>query len=322
VVRKKNKYDYIQPVSPWKNTGLSGQQLKKASLSYDQYTNAPNISLEFNDEGNKLLEKITEENVGKPMAIFLDSQSIIDTNGDGKIDSQDLYAPRIQEKISGGRAQITGIENIIEAQTLVKRLNTGALPVPIKLISQQTLGSTLGQDSIQKSIKAGLIGYICVAIFMILYYRLPGLLSVIALAIYGVLILAIFKLLGITMTLAGITGFILSVGMAVDANVLIFERMKEELKLGKTNGAAVDEGFNRAWPSIFDSNITTIISSVILILLSTSLVKGFAITLLIGVLISMFSAITITRSFLRLILPKVKNNWWLGGKVKVLVDNN
>jgi len=314
MLRKKNRYDYVQPADPWKNTGLSGKQLKGAGVAYDDYTNEPYVSLEFNDEGKDLLETITEQNVDKPMAIFLDGQSIIDTTGDGKVDAQDIYAPRIQEKISGGRAQITGIENILEAQTLVRRLNTGALPVPITLISQQTIGATLGLESVQKSLKAALIGLILVAIFMILFYRLPGLLAVIALIIYGAVVLAIFKILGITLTLAGIAGFILSIGMAVDANVLIFERLKEELRLGKTFVAAVDEGFSRAWPSIRDGNISTIITCIILVLFTTSLVKGFAITLLIGVILSMASAIFVTKTFLKFVLPWLKSNWLLGGK--------
>lgn len=324
MLRKKTNYDYVKPADPWKNTGLSGKQLNKASLAYDQYTNEPYVTLEFNDEGSDLLEKITEENITKPMAILLDGQSIIDTNDDGKVDDQDMYAPTIQDKISGGRAQITGIANIVEAQVLVRRLNTGALPVPIALISQQTVGASLGHDSVQKSLGAALIGFILVAVFMLLVYRLPGLLAILALFVYGLVVLAILKLFGVTLTLAGIAGFILSIGMAVDANVLIFERLKEELRLGKTFGAAVDEGFNRAWPSIRDGNISTIITCIILIMFTTSLVKGFAITLLIGVILSMVSAIFVTKTFLRLVLPWVKGGWILGGdrKKPVVEDVN
>jgi len=191
-------------------------------------------------------------------------------------------------------------------------LNAGALPVPITFISQQTIGPSLGQVSLNKSVIAGLIGLLMVAIFMIIFYRLPGLLAVISLLIYTVISLAIFEIWPITLTLAGITGFILSIGMAVDANVLIFERMKEELRLNKPLGTAVEEGFWRAWSSIKDSNISSLITCLILAWFGTSLIKGFAITLAIGILVSMFSAITVTRTFLRLIVKKHNYRWlWL-----------
>lgn len=297
---KKTEAEIAPPAEEWKYTGLTGKQLKRAQVQFDPNTNAPEVGLEFNDEGKKLFGEITERNVGKLVAIFLDGQPI--------------SIPRVQEPIKEGRAVITGSFTIPEAKLLAQRLNAGALPVPINLISQETIGASLGQESVQKSLVAGLFGFLAVVIFMILYYRLPGFLSALALIFYGILVLALFKLIPVTLTLAGIAGFILSVGMAVDANVLIFERMKEELRLGKPLGSAIDEGFKRAWPSIRDSNITTLISCFILFWFSTSMIKGFALTLSTGVIISMFSALFITKTFLRFVSPWVKRNWWMGVK--------
>jgi len=187
----------------FKPTELTGQYLKKALLSFDQNTNEPRIELQFNDEGTKLFEQITERNVGKPLAIFLDGQSIIDTDGDGTITAADMYAPRVQEKISGGNAVITGEKNVVEAKTLVNRLNQGALPVPLgQPISQEKIGPTLGSISFDETVKAAIIGFLAVIAFMIIYYRLPGFLSALALSIYVVLMLAIFKIIGVTMSLA------------------------------------------------------------------------------------------------------------------------
>jgi preprotein translocase subunit SecD len=235
------------------------------------------------------------------MAIFLDGKSIIDTNGDGKIDGGDLYAPRVIQKISGGKAQITGIVNVKEAKVLIQRLNEGALPVPLgQPITQQKIGPTLGAVSFDQTVKAGILGFLMVVIFMVVYYRLPGLLASLALALYAVVLLAVFKLMGVTMSLAGIGGFILSIGMAVDANVLIFSRLKEELAGGKSLSLSIEEGFNRAWPAIRDGNFTTIVVALILFFLGTSFVKGFAVTLIWGIMLSMYSAIVVTKSFLRI----------------------
>lgn len=266
------------------STPLTGRFLKKATLEFDQTTMQPQVSLTFNDEGANLFANITKENVGKRLAIFLDGAPI--------------SIPVIKEEITGGRAQITGQFTPKEAKTLVQRLNSGALPVPIILISQQSIGPTLGEKVLNKGINAGIYGIILVALFLILWYRLPGLVAVVALSIYTVLVLAIFKLIPVTLTAAGIAGFILSVGMAVDANILIFERMKEERRAGKALTSAIAEGFSRAWLSIRDSNVSSLISATILYWMGTSMIKGFALTLSIGVLVSMFSAITITRTFL------------------------
>jgi len=274
-------------------TVLTGRYLKGAQLQFDQQTYQSQVSLEFNDEGSKIFEELTRKNVNKRIAIYLDGMAI--------------SAPVVQEAISGGKAQITGDFSTEEARELVQRLNAGALPVPITLINQQTIGASLGQDSLAKSLKAGLWGFIAILLFIIFYYRLPGLVASIALLIYIVLVLSIFKLIPVTLTLSGIAGFILSIGMAVDANVLIFERFKEEFKSGKSLGGSIEEGFQRAWPAIRDSNISTIVTCLILFIFATGLVKGFALTLGIGVLVSMFSAIIITRSFLR---------WFINGRTE------
>jgi len=258
------------------------------------------ISIEFNGEGKKLFGEITERNVGQPLAIFLDGFII--------------SAPRVNEPIRDGKAIISGDFTIDEAKDLSMRLNAGALPVPIDLVSQNTIGPTLGKLSVEKSFLAGIIGLILVCIFMIIFYRLPGVLAAFALIIYAMVALALFKLIPVTLTLAGIAGFILSVGMAVDANVLIFERIKEELRSGKTLGSSIDSGFKHAWTSIRDSNLSTIITCVILAWFGVGIIKGFAITLGLGVLLSMFSAIFITRTFLQILNIKwVRKRIWLYG---------
>jgi len=280
-------------------TALTGKYLQNAQVSFDQNMGKPEIDLQFNEEGAKLFEELTSKNVNKRIAIYLDGQPI--------------SAPTVQEAISGGKARITGTFTLEEAKTLVKRLNAGALPVPIKLINQETIGASLGKISLMQSLLAGLIGLLAVAVFMMLWYRLPGLLAVLALLVYTAVVLAIFKLIPVTLTLAGIAGFILSIGMAVDANILIFERTKEELKSGKSLGGAIDEGFKRAWTSIRDSNVSSLITCLILFWLGTSVIKGFALTLAIGIVISLFSAITVTRTFLKLTggtkLEKFKWMW-------------
>jgi len=302
----------------FKPTNLTGKYLKVngARVNFDQTTLKPVIELQFNDEGAKIFEEITERNIGKKLAIFLDGNSIIDTTGDGKIDDQDFYnpyAPVVQDKISGGKAVITGEISAQIANTIVSRLNSGALPVKISApISQETIGPTLGSDSLKKSLIAGIYGLLAVVIFMIIFYRLPGLLASIALAIYVALVLSMFKLIPVTLTLAGIGGFVLSIGMAVDANILIFARMREELKAGKEISQAIDEGFKRAWPSIRDSNLNSLIVCAILLFISTSFVRGFAFTLALGILISLFSAVFITRIFLQVFIsPKIEKFKWL-----------
>ncbi|PIR06258.1 MAG: protein translocase subunit SecD [Candidatus Komeilibacteria bacterium CG11_big_fil_rev_8_21_14_0_20_36_20] len=274
----------------WKQTGLDGKDVQKAQLTFAPNTQEPLVILDFNEEGKDLFAQLTTDNVGKPIGIFLDNAL--------------RSSPIVQEPIKDGSAQISGNFTIEEAKQLIKDLNLGALPVPIKLISQQTVGASLGEVSVQKSLLAGIIGLIAAALFMLLFYRLPGLISIIALAIYTIISLAIFEIIPVTMTLAGVAGFILSIGMAVDANVLIFERTKEELYQGRSLNSSIENGFLRAWSSIRDSNISSIITCLILAWFGTSIIKGFAITLAIGIMISMFSAITITRTLLRLIVNK------------------
>jgi len=269
---------------------LTGKYLKTSSLQFNQQTYEPYVSLQFNDDGAKIFEELTTKNVNKILGIYLDGQPI--------------SLPVVKEPISGGQAQITGKFTTEEAKQLVERLNAGALPVPIKLLSQQSIGASLGESSMRLGIKAGIIGIILVIVFMLIYYRVLGLFASLALIIYTALSLAIFKLIPVTLTLAGVAGFILSIGMAVDANILIFARYKEEIKKGLTKFRAIEEGFKRAWPSIRDSNISTIITCLVLYNFTTSIVKGFALTLLIGVLVSMFTAITVTRSFLRVFMKE------------------
>ncbi len=339
----------IDPLAGWNKTGLSGKQLKKATADVQQGRTALSsniiVRLQFDEEGTKLFSEMTTANLNKQIAIVLDGQVI--------------SAPTVQSAITDGEAIISGKFTAEEAKQLATRLNSGALPVPISLISQQNVGASLGQESIQKSLIAGLIGLLLVVLFMIFYYRYPGLLAVLALVIYILLSIAVFKigisitaiilvgiffLLGIvvsgwfgilalvsylalmflggvqpvTLTLAGIAGFILSIGMAVDANILIFERMKEEIHSGKELTKAVEDGFDRAWLSIRDSNVSSLITTFILYMFGTPSIKGFAITLSIGILISMFSAITATRTFLRLLMTKriSKSPWLFGTKLK------
>lgn len=273
----------------WESTGLTGKDLSKAQLTTDS-SGQWVVSLEFNAEGAKKFAELTESLVGQQMAIFFD----------GDLQS----APVIREAIYGGNAQISGGDSGFaydEAQRMVDLLNAGALPVPAEIVEENTVGPTLGADSIAASKKAGIIGLGAVMIFMLLFYRIPGLIADIALIIYSLILFALFKTIPVTLTLAGIAGFILSIGMAVDANILIFERTKEELRAGRNLFTAINSGFDRAFTSIFDSNMTTIITCVILYLLGTSVVKGFALTLALGVVVSMFSAITVTKNFMHLI---------------------
>ena len=284
-VKTKSKVDFIPPSDEWKDTGLSGKQLKRAEVVSDSQTGQVQVSLQFDTDGAKLFGEITTRNVSKPVAIFLDGQPI--------------SVPTVNEPIMDGSAVINGDFTWEEAKLLTQRLNSGALPVPVELISQQKIDATLGADSLTSSFKAGLVGLLLIIFFMIVYYRFPGVVSVFSLVIYASITLALFRVLGVTLTLSGIAGFILSVGMAVDANVLVFERLKEELRNKKTLATAMEEAFIRAWSSIRDSNITTLISCVFLIWLGTGFVQGFAVTLAIGVMVSMFTAVTITRILCR-----------------------
>jgi preprotein translocase subunit SecD len=276
------------------DSGLSGAELKKAMAGFDT-TGKSVVNVEFNDIGKKKFGELSTKLVGKPLAIILDGKVISD--------------PIIQEPILGGQAQISGNFSPEEAQTLAIQLNAGALPLPVEVVEKRTVGATLGAESVDKSIKAGLLGFGLVIMFMIAYYRLPGTLAGVALLSYSLFSLAIFFLIPVVLTLPGIAGFILSIGMAVDANVLIFERLKEELKAGNTIYASIDRGFNRAFSAIFDSNMTTWIACAILFYFGTGLIKGFALTLAIGVAVSMFSAITITKTLMHLVLGvgEVKN---------------
>ena len=270
--------------SQYVSTELTGRYLSKATLEFDQNTREPKVSLQFDDTGTKLFADITKNNTGKTVAIFLDGSPI--------------STPVVREQIPNGQAVISGNFTPTEAKQLVGRLNSGALPVPISLLSTQTIGATLGTSAINAGVKAGMYGFLIIALFLILWYRLPGIIAVISLGIYISIMLALFKLLPVTLTAAGIAGFIISIGIAVDANVLIFERVKEELRLGHSVADAVKGGFAHAWFSIRDSNISSFITALILFWFGTSLIKGFALTLGMGVIISMFSAITITRIFL------------------------
>lgn len=269
---------------PWKPTGLDGSKFKYASVVYNQ-VGAPEVNIQFDDEGAKLFEELTDRLKGKQIAIFVGGDLI--------------SAPTVNEKISGGNAVITGNRSLQEALNLSKDLNTGAIDAPIVLVGQYTISASLGQNALSLSIYAAIIGFIALAIFMILYYRLMGFFAIIALGIYSVILIFIVKTTGIVMSLAGIAGAILSVGMAVDANILIFERSKEELKSGMSYNAAIATGFERAWSSIRDSNLSSLITCAILWFFGNSIIRGFALMLAIGILISMFTAINVTRSFLQ-----------------------
>lgn len=306
---KGKKLEEIKKIKDWqlalkdpyfKPTSLTGKYLKKSSLGFDPNTGRPIILLQFNKEGAKIFKELTAKNVGKILAIYIDGRPI--------------STPKVEEAISGGRAQISGDFTISSAKKLVRNLNSGALPVPIKLISQRSIGPTLGAISLSKSLKAGIWGLLAVVLFMIIFYRLPGFLASLSLAIYAVLILSLFKLFHITLTLAGVGGLILSIGMAVDANVLIFSRMREEMKERENFSISLEEGFRRSWPSIRDGNATTLIIALILFYFGTSFIKGFALTLSMGILVSIFSAVFITRNFLRLFVGTKAEKWrWLWG---------
>ncbi len=295
------------PEFKYKATGLSGKNLTDAFVDYrSQGIGSPQVSLRFDNEGTKLFAEITKRNIGKPLAIFIDGDLV--------------SAPTVQSEILNGQAVITGNYTLAEAKHLVKRLNEGALPVPIELVGQQSVDASLGAVALQKSLFAGAIGLVAVAIFMVLFYRFLGLIAVFALLLYTAMLLTMFKLSAftpfpITLTLSGIAGFILSIGIAVDANVLIFERTREELAFGKTVSKALTEGFRRAWPSIRDGHISTLITTVILIGLGTGFVKGFAIILAIGVLLSLFTAVVLVRVSARFLVGE-----WAEGREWILVS--
>lgn len=272
----------------FEDTGLTGAYLSSAALQFGNGSSAlqatPTVLITFNAEGSKLFADITGKNVGRQLAIFLD----------GKV----LSTPVVQEKIENGSAVVSGSFTPQEAKDLATNLNLGALPVPIMLASTESIGASLGDQAARAGVVAGIIGFLVLSVFMLLWYRLPGLVSVVSLTIYVALMLALFKLIPVVLTSAGIAGFILSVGLAVDANILIAERMKEELQDGHKTQEAIREGFKRAWLAIRDSNIAHIIAAVILFWFGTSLIKGFALVFGLGVIVSMLSAITISRTFL------------------------
>lgn len=285
---KKEAVDYLPQAEPYKNTGLSGSNVIDAQLVFAQQTGASQVSIKFDEEGTRLFSELTRRNLGREIAIYLDGQPI--------------SIPTVQSEISNGEAVITGSFSIEDARDLARQLKDGALPVSIGLIQQQTVGASLGAESLQRSLYAGLIGIIGVMIFMVIYYRFLGLIAIIALGIYTLISLMLFKLVGTTLTLSGIAGFILSIGMAVDANVLVFERFREERANGRQLADALEVAFVRAWASIRDSNVSTLITCLILAYMGTSIVQGFAVTLSIGIIVSMFSAIVVTRTLLRLTL--------------------
>ena len=272
---------------PLGKTVLTGKDLKDARAQMDQGNRAL-VGLEFNDEGADKFFKVTSVNVNQQIAILLDGQV--------------LTAPVVNEPIRGGRAVITGSRTVQEAENLAILLRSGSLPVKMEIIENRTVGPTLGQDSKDKSTQAFVIGILGIVVFMVLYYRLSGVVATIALLLYVLLLLGSMKLLDATLTLPGIAGIILGVGMAVDANVLIFERFKEELRSGKTLRSAIDAGFSRAFATILDSNITTLFVAAVLFYMGTGPVRGFAVTLALGIVISMFTAITVTKFMLKTII--------------------
>ncbi len=286
----------IQVEDPYIDTGLTGRYLESAALEFaggntGQLANEPLVTVKFNEEGAKLFADITRNNVGQQLGIFLDGEL--------------LSSPVINEAITGGTAVISGQFTVEEAQTLSKNLSFGALPVPITLVSTQTIDATLGAGVIDQIIKAGILGFSLIALFLIFWYRAPGVVAAIALASYVLITLLVFLLVPVTLTAAGLAGLVLSLGMAVDANVLVFERMKEEYRAGKSSQEAIRDGFDRAWSAIRDGNVTALLSAMILFWFGNALIKGFALVLGIGTIISVVSAISITRTLLH-VLPDVR----------------
>jgi len=270
-----------------KKTVLTGADLKGAFPSFDQYGN-PVVDIEFNDKGAQIFAEVTGRSVNKPLAIILDKRII--------------SAPNVREPIPSGRAQISGSFKAEDVRDMVIKLKAGSLPIPVKMVETRIVGPSLGKDSIDRSTIAGILGFVFIIIFMIVYYRLPGFIAILSLGIYVPLTLAVLALFHTTLTLPGIAGFLLSIGMAVDANVIIFERLKEELRLGKTVKASFSASFDRAFSAILDSNVTTIIGALTLFFVGTGTIRGFAVTLAIGIVISMFTALTLTRMMLNLLV--------------------
>ena len=295
--------DVLPPSDGWKTTALTGKQLQSARVDFDQQTGAIHVALQFNDEGRDLFADITRRNIGKRVGIFIDGEL--------------LSAPMVQSEIPGGQAVITGVGSLDQARALARNLQAGALPVPVELIAKQTIGPSLGAESVAASLKAGLVGFALVALFMIFVYRVPGLVAVVSLALYAVLSLAVFKYLPVTLTLSGIAGFILSLGIAVDANVLVFERLKEELQLGKSLPVALEDAFVRAWPSVRDGHMTVLISCAVLYWFSSSLIRGFSLTLAIGIGLSLFTAVVTCRAWLRFLAATRLTKWKWGFLAKV-----
>lgn len=294
-INKTLESDIVPPPEPWKNTELTGRQLESAAVEFDPNSGVVQVGLQFNKEGGDLFAELTKRNLGQQIAIFLDGEVI--------------SAPVVQAEIIGGRAVISGNFSIEEAKLLARRLQAGALPIPIELIAQNTVGPTLGAASLEKSLMAGLIGFLLVALYMLIIYRLPGLAAILSLVLYAAISAAIFKMIPVTMTLSGIAGFILSIGIAVDANVLVFERLKEELKEKKGTTVALEDAFRRAWPSIRDGHVTVLISCAVLFWFTSSIIKGFALTLGIGTLLSLFTAVVTTRTMLRYLLRTKLADW-------------
>ena len=277
-------------------TELTGRYLDSARVATDPNTGQLQIALQFDETGADLFEEITAKNIGKPIAIVLDGTII--------------SAPTVNNPITGGAAVITGGFTLTQARSIANNLNAGALPVPISILSQQQIGPTLGEESVASSLQAGIFGVLAVMAFMILLYRLSGLMAVVSLVVYISLLLALIQLIPITLTLAGIAGIILSIGMAVDANILVFERLREEIKAGRENMTrAVDNAFSRTWPAVRDGNVSTLLTAAILFYFSTSFVQGFALTLGLGVLMSMFSAMVVTRHIMMLLATTRLNRY-------------
>ncbi len=285
---------YAQMLAMTKSVGITGKDLKKASVTFDSAAGSPQVSLQFSQEGGKKFADVTARLTGKPLAIFLDNAPVT--------------IPIVKQAITDGQAVINGTFTEEEAKNLALQLNAGALPVPVSVVGKSAVGATLGQSSVVRSIQAGTVGLSIVALFMIFQYGWLGLFADLALVVYGLLDFAIFRAIPITLTLPGIAGFILSIGMAVDSNILIFERFKEEKREGRPWKAAMERGFGKAWDSIRDANFTTLMTCVILynpgnwdFLPSSGLVRGFAVTLFIGVLVSLFTGIVVTRTFIRVL---------------------
>jgi len=277
-----------------KNTDLTGADVKSADVTFDSTNGKPAVSIEFTDDGAKKFEDITGRNIGKPLPILLDGYPV--------------SSPQVGGKISGGKAQITGNFTLDEAKQLAIQISAGALPVPVKLVQERTVGATLGSESVQKSVRAGFVGLAMVLLFMILVYGRLGIVSAVALVVFGILTLALYKLIPVVLTLPGIAGFLLSVGMAVDSNILIFERFKEE-RIKRNTRDALEVAFGRAWDSIRDANVATLLTAFVLanpldlsFLNSSGPIRGFAITLALGIVISLFTGIVVSRNLLRVFI--------------------